>query len=194
MMRYLVAICLLAGLCGCVSDMRFMRGMQAADAEDYESAQQIWRDLAADGHAEAQFRLGELYHQGLGTRSDIEQAIFWYTRAAQQDHIDAQNSLGIIYADGDGVDTDVALALKWYLLAARQGDPGAQFNLGSLYRYEASIRDDRRAYMWWGISAYLGNDLAGSMLEPLQAEMSDADVAAAEARAVDCVRSDYRDC
>lgn len=193
-MRYLAVFCLLAGLCGCASNLRFESGMRAADSEDYRAAQRIWEDLADNGHAEAQFRLAELYHQGLGTPADIEQAIHWYTRAAQQEHVDAQNSLGIIFADGDGVETDVATALKWYRLAARQGDPGAQFNLGTLYRYEASIRDDRRAYMWWGIAAYLGNDLAGSMLEPLQEGMSATDVAAAEALASACLRSRYRDC
>ena len=79
-------------------------------------------------------------------------------------------------------------------MAAEQGDPGAQFNLGAIYLEEPNVEDPVRAYMWWGISAYLGNDLAGSQLEFAAEKMTDAEVAEALSLAHQCVRQKFRQC
>jgi len=186
--------CILMLVYGCASNPAYHQGLVAAENEDYSTAVALWTPLADEGDARAQFRLGELYHEGLGVNPDIAKAMQWYLQAAVQGHAEAQNNLGIIYDDGDEVRENFRIAMKWYLLAAEQGDPGAQFNLGSIYREEESVQDFTRAYMWWGISAYLGNDLAGSLLESVEQEMSPEQVVAARQLARQCVKNNFQDC
>lgn len=49
--------------------------------------------LAARGDAQAQFYLGEMYEQGLGTAANPEQALVWYGKAAQQGHAMSKRKL-----------------------------------------------------------------------------------------------------
>ena len=193
-MKHPLMFCILMLVYGCASNPAYHQGLVASENEDYATAVALWTPLADEGDARAQFRLGELYHEGLGVNPDIAKAMQWYLQAAVQGHAEAQNNLGIIYDDGDEVRENFRIAMKWYLLAAEQGDPGAQFNLGSIYREEESVQDFTRAYMWWGISAYLGNDLAGSLLESVEQEMSPEQVVAARQLARQCVKNNFQDC
>jgi hypothetical protein len=193
-MKHPFTVCILILVYGCTSSPAYHEGLTAAENEDYSTAMALWTPLGEAGDARAQFRLGELYHEGLGVNSDITMAIRWYRRAAEQGYADAQNNLGIIYDDGDEATANFRTAMKWYLLAAEQGDPGAQFNLGSIYREEVSVQDFTRAYMWWGISAYLGNNLAGSLLESVEQDMSPGQVDEARKLARRCVKQKYRGC
>jgi len=193
-MKRIITVCLLSLLAGCASNLKYHKGMQAAENEDFATAVQLWRPLAENGYKRAQFSLAELYHEGLGVPEDIHSAMRWYRHAAEQGHVDAQNSLGIIYDDGDQVRPDIETAMHWYRLAAVQGDPGAQFNLGSIYREVESVQDNTRAWMWWGIAAYQGNDLAASLLESVAEEMTAVELEQAETMARRCVKSRYRDC
>ena len=193
-MKQPLMICILMLVHGCASNPAYHQGLIAAENEDYVTAVKMWTPLAAEGDARAQFKLGELCHEGLGVNPDITKAKQWYLLAVEQGHAEAQNNLGIIYDDGDGVRTDFRIAMKWYLLAAEQGDPGAQFNLGSIYREEEAVQNFTRAYMWWGISAYLGNDLAGSLLESVEQDMSPEQVVVARKMARQCVKKNFKDC
>lgn len=42
--------------------------------------------MAKQGSASAQFKLGEMHEQGLGTGQDLNKAMEWYRRAAEQDY------------------------------------------------------------------------------------------------------------
>ena len=193
-MKHPLTVCVLILVYGCASSPAYHKGLAAAENEDYSTAVALWIPLAEEGDARAQFKLGELYHEGLGVNPDISMAIQWYLLAAEQGDTEAQNNLGIIYDDGDEVRANFRTAMKWYRLAAEQGDPGAQFNLGSIYREEEAVQDYTRAYMWWGISAYLGNDLAGSLLEFVEQEMSPEQVVVARKMARQCVKKNFKDC
>ena len=48
---------------------------------------------AANGDAEAQYNLGVCYANGWGVPKDPKQAMYWYTKAAEQGNEDAQNAL-----------------------------------------------------------------------------------------------------
>ena len=193
-MRQLLSLCLLISVFGCASNPAYYQALEAAENENYRVAVGLWQPLAEQGDVRSQFKLGELYHEGLGVSPDIDSAIRWYTLAAEQGHADAQNNLGIIYDDGIDVIPDFRMAIKWYTLAAEQGDPGAQFNLGAIYREEETVQDYSRAYMWWGIAAYLGNDLAGSQLEYAAQGLSPKQVAEARIQARKCVRKKFKNC
>lgn len=45
---------------------------------------QMQLELANSGNAQGQFYVGRMYEQGLGTKKDLDMAISWYLRSAQQ--------------------------------------------------------------------------------------------------------------
>jgi TPR repeat protein len=85
---------------------------------DYANALQIFRSLAAQGDASAQFNLGVMYDLGQGVTQDYVEAVKWYRLAAAQGNAGAQGFLGSMYATGRGVPQDYAEAAKWSRLAA----------------------------------------------------------------------------
>ncbi len=102
------------------------------------------RQAAEQGDAEAQWRLGDSYANGIGVGQDYGEAAKWYGKAAEQGHTQAQYELGRLYAQGLGVARDYAEAAKWYRLAAEKGHVPAQHFLGHLY---ASGRGPETEYL-----------------------------------------------
>jgi len=60
----------------------FQAGMDAHNQGDYATALKEWRPLAELGEAEAQYKLGALYYQGIGVPQDDAEAVRWYRFAA----------------------------------------------------------------------------------------------------------------
>ena len=93
-------------------------------------------ELAEQGDADAQSKLGWAYTHGKGVAEDDAEAAKWFRKAADQGYAQAQTNLGVMYAEGDGVAKDRAEAIKWWRKAAEQGDALAQFYLGVMYDNE----------------------------------------------------------
>lgn len=53
--------------------------------------------LAEAGDVECMFGLGELYWNGKEVRYDPEQALYWWTKAAEAGHVSAMHNVGVIY-------------------------------------------------------------------------------------------------
>ena len=91
---------------------------------------------AEQGDAQAQFRAGNCFQQGLlGVRPDLPAAIRWYESAAAQGHVDALVNLGIIYISvlpSSGGTKDSAKACTLFKRAAEKGDAQAAFYLGQI--------------------------------------------------------------
>jgi TPR repeat protein len=83
--------------------------------------------------AATQLRSGFRYFKGDGVTQDYKQAIYWFTKSADQGNVIAQTTLGYIYQKGEGIPQDYAQAIQWYTKAAEQGSADAQRNLGLLY-------------------------------------------------------------
>ena len=66
------------------------------------------------------------YDTGQGVPQDYEEAVKWYSRAAEKGHAYAQHNLGVMYATGQGVAKDYIEAHKWLNLAAAQGNKEAR--------------------------------------------------------------------
>ncbi len=96
-------------------------GMAAYDREDYATALRLWRPLAEQGHATAQYNLGIIYEKGHGVPQDYAEAVKWSRKAAEQGHAQAQSILGLSYAEGEGVPQDYVMAHMWVNLSAAQG-------------------------------------------------------------------------
>jgi TPR repeat protein len=125
---------------------------------DYASALRLWRELAQQGDAPAQTRLGRMYRDGRGVLRDDQQAVEWFRKAAEKDNASAQTALGYMYQQGRGVAGDYNEALQWFRKAAEQGYAPAQNNLGAMYLDGHGVaKDEAEAVQWFRKAAEQGN-------------------------------------
>ncbi len=85
------------------------------------------------GLVEAQFNLGVMFEDGLGTEQNFEKAVTWYHRAATSGDERALNNLGNMYWHGKGVSKDKRKAEALFALAAEENSSLAQLNLGLIH-------------------------------------------------------------
>ena len=100
------------------------------------NAQQTTKQLilaAKKGDAEAQFNLGNMYHDGEGVPQDYDQALKYFRLAAEQGVASAQYNLGLMYGKGEGVQMSKADCMIWLEEAANQGHATSMITLGKLY-------------------------------------------------------------
>jgi TPR repeat protein len=143
-------------------------GDNAYDKKDYKTALNIYRSLAEQGNAEAQFSLGWMYKKGKGVIKSLEEAIKWYTKAAEQGYGIAQYNLGIYYIDGEGIPIDYKKALSWWRKSAKQGYPHSEYALGWLYENGYGVKQDTKKALSWYLKADAqGNSKAKERIEEL---------------------------
>ncbi len=121
-------------LLGAQAQPGFEDGLLAYHRGDHQVAIEIWRPLAEQGHASAQYHLGLLYYRGEGVLPNPKQAATWYRKAADQGDPDAQLNLGLMYAHGDGLKKNYATAYKWFSLAFFHSPAGEYRDLAFRYR------------------------------------------------------------
>jgi TPR repeat protein len=102
-----------------------------------------WRALAEAGDAEAQFSFARMLEDGRDLQGDCEEAVRWYTLAAQQNHVGALWHLSNCYQSGLGVEQDEDMALKFLQLAAEGGNADAQLQLGWQYFFGSKVSEDK---------------------------------------------------
>ena len=88
------------------------------------------QQAAAQGDAQAQYRLGNMYAKGVGVPKDFAEAMTWLRKAAIQDHSGAQLTLGMLLllkcmVTKEGVEDALAESQKWLYRAEAQGLPEA---------------------------------------------------------------------
>ncbi len=89
---------------------------------DFAAAFDQWGVLSRAGDPAAQYQLGQLYAEGLGTARDEAEALRWIRRAAERDYPLAQYVLGVAYEEGQGVPQDFVQAQFWFNLATDKLD------------------------------------------------------------------------
>ena len=112
--------------------------------------------LANKGDAEAQYHVGMMYNNGIGTQQDIRQAFEWFQKATASNDPLGAYKLGCYY-DGQGegvVANDTSEALKYKLIAAKAGYALAQHDVALLY-----VRQDNfeEAMKWWKLAGDQGH-------------------------------------
>ncbi len=112
----------------------FTEAASAFEAGDFETALDLWQQLAELGNTAAQNNLGFMYEKGLGVRPNPFTAADWYRRSADQGNPDAQVNLGVLYATGFGVPQDLVEAHKLFHRAAEAGNLKAKQDLSKIVR------------------------------------------------------------
>lgn len=110
--------------------------------KDYNGAYLHYLQAAERENVEAIYRLGRLYHTGMGVSADLVRARTYYERAAKQGHVLASYNAGYMYQFGLGDATtslfttpkiDYNKAFIYYMQAAKEDYPDALCNVGYLY-------------------------------------------------------------
>lgn len=120
----------------------FEDGVAAYVRGDPELALRIWKPLAEQGDAAAQFNVGLLYNSGQGVPKDAGAAAHWYRLAADQGFAKAQLNLADMYVDGNGVPQDLLEAAKLYGEAAKQRNANARYKLAYLHHHGMGVRQE----------------------------------------------------
>ena len=147
----------------------YNQAIAAVQKGDYATAFKILEPLAKKGDATAQHNIAVLYQDGLGTKADAKQALYWYEKAAAQGEPEAQFMTGLMYSDGTGTAQDYKKAAYWYAKAAQKGHAEAQNNLAARYATGTGVpRDMAKAKYWYGKAAAQGNKQAAYTLQQLE--------------------------
>jgi localization factor PodJL len=92
----------------------------------------VLRAAALKGDPAAAYEIGVRYTDGKGVAVNLDEALKWYSRAAQAGLVPAVFRLGTFYEKGMGVQRDADIARRYYLQAAERGNAKAMHNLAVL--------------------------------------------------------------
>ena len=166
-------------------------GLIAFEQHDYTSALSKWAPQAAEGDMDAQFNLGYLYENGLGTTRNIKAAKHWYALSARQGSAVAQHSLATLHHDSK----EYVTAVNWYTLSAEQGLAEAQADLGASYGLGQGVPQNYiYAHMWSNISSLNGFDMGVRLTAGLAKLMSPKEISVAQYLARECIANNYQGC
>lgn len=170
-------ILLLSAMSALASNLE--QAIQQYQKGDYETAASRFKVLSDQGHADAQFYLATMYHEGKGVVQDDKQAVYWFRAASNQGHARAQFSLGNAYKHGRGLDKDDWLALIWWKRSALQSYTPAQYNYGIALLFGRGTRiDEKRALDWLSKAANSGYAPAQRVMSQLNGKNSEEEVTA----------------
>ena len=111
--------------------------------------------LANKGDAEAQYHVGMMHNNGIGTQQDPRQAFEWFQKSAASNDPLGAYKLGCYY-DGQGagiVTSDSNEALKYKLVAAKAGYALAQHDVANQYDRQGNPEE---ALKWWKMAGDQG--------------------------------------
>ena len=128
----------------------FNSGMNMLDNGNEQKAYDSFFTAAKSGDLDAQMFLGEMYLDGIGTKTNHEKAFFWLSKAASGGDVEAQYLLGFMYENGLNVAPNIKRAVKWYTDAALQGDVMSQYTLAVIYKEgrDEVKKDMKEAFKW----------------------------------------------
>ncbi len=124
----------------------------------------FWYEKAAfsDQSSHAQFLVGLMCLEGVGTTTDKTRAIDWLRKSAKAGHRDASYFLGFIYFKGDDVQQNIPIAMILLKKAAYKGNAEAMELLGRLYLDNDMLTE---AYKNLSKSCSCGNQNSCELLE-----------------------------
>ena len=150
-----------------------VKGIEAYNRGDYETAVMEWGPLADMGDPMAQLNIGLLYVNGQGLPKNPSIGATWVRKAADQHLAAAERHMAELHMFGNGVEKSYVEAEKWYRLAALQQDPRAQLNLGALYSTGRGFEIDFvEAYKWFSLAAAHGQQGAREAVVTAAEQMS----------------------
>ena len=141
-----------------VTTVKFKKGLVCFEAKDYKCALKVFKPLADQGVAEAQFHIGQMYLYAHELDQSDSEAVKWFRLSADQGLFTSQHDLGWMYFNGRGVEQNDSEAFKWFSLAADQGYANSQYYLGWMYLHGRGVeQNDSEAIKWYRLASDQGN-------------------------------------
>lgn len=108
--------------------------------------------------ARAQYNIGVSFEYGyLGQEIDLDKAIHWYTKAAEQHESGALLNLGALYYHGKGVEQNCQKAFDYLMESGNAGNAEALGNIGTMYnKGKCFKRDAQKAISYFLQAAEAG--------------------------------------
>jgi len=115
--------------------------------------------LANKGNAEAQYHVGMMHNNGIGTQKDPKQAFEWFQKSTASGDPLGAYKLGCYYAGqfAGVVPSDPNEALKYKLISAKAGYALAQNDVAILYNKQGNSEE---ALKWWKMAGDQGDPAA----------------------------------
>ncbi|KAI8637026.1 hypothetical protein BD408DRAFT_396362 [Parasitella parasitica] len=145
--------------------------------KDYKGAYIHYLQAAERDNPEAIFRLGHLYHNGMGVQVDLTQARIYYERAAKKGHVLGAFNAGYMYQFGLGTQSsnvfafstiDYNKAFEYYMQATKENHPDALCNVGYLYeKGHGVVLSYKQAFHYYSRGAEKGSHQAHQNLGEL---------------------------
>lgn len=157
----LLSICFLFG-----ND--FNNAVKKYKAKDFKGAFESFKALANKNHPDAQYNIGTMYLNGIGTEPNDVLGFVWLDMSARNGNKLAQNKLGTLYESGDVLNQkDLKKAIDNYKKSALQDYALAQYNLAQHYN-EVHTKDKlEQALHWYTRASDNGNVAAMNNLANL---------------------------
>ena len=119
-------------------DVDYNSGLKQYEVGNYLKAIDIWKPLAENGNAQAQFGLATLYLYSADYRipsseKNIKLGIKWLKKSAEQKYVDAMGMLADFYERGFQVNKNIQKSMEIRKEAAETGDGLAIYNLAISY-------------------------------------------------------------
>jgi TPR repeat protein len=114
---------------GSVSSNLYSRANEEWSRGRLRSAFRLFLAAAEGGSHLAFDTVGYFYDGGVGTKTDLDAALYWYKRAHRRGSAFAANNIGVIYRDRN----DLSRAFAWFRRAVRIGDGEANLNIAKIY-------------------------------------------------------------
>lgn len=131
------------------------------EAEEYEKAFVIYKELAEEGSIDSQVFLAWMYQNGLGVNKNKEEAFVWFNKAATSGSASAQFYLAKYHANQNELDK----AIDYYQQAAEKNYSPALFRLGLLYETgRGTEKDTAKAVYYYRKASLEGHVFAKKQL------------------------------
>lgn len=137
--------------------------------------------LAEKGNAEAQYKVGEMYELGKSVPKDIQNALIWYEKAADQGHTKAGYKILYLEIQANGLNDFSKTQLGVLRQEAASGNPDAQYFLGKMYATGVGVPKSLNNALTW-LNKATFNGVAEAEHEAIAVEEELARIRAKEAQ------------
>ena len=121
----------------------FDKGLKEFNKGNYELALDIWEPLANEGVSNAQYNVGLMHHNGLGTKQDFKQAYKWLLKSSEQGNLNSIRLISAMYALGNGIDKNFVRSYMWAKIGADNNDQNSKILLDGLLKEMSNSEIDK---------------------------------------------------
>lgn len=156
MLRKIILLALLLPSLLYAAEDNLQQAVEAMQMGAYRDAHGQLVRLSEEGNRDAQTLLGIIYNEGLGVTQDLQQARYWYKRAAEKGKVDAAFLLGLSYLNNYSAEKGLrsendSKAAYWIKYAARHDNISAQRFMAIAYEkgwMNIPVSELKSTY-WW---------------------------------------------